>query len=556
AEINGSTLVLTYNEALDGLSDPSGTAFTVNVNGSPVTVSSANANGSTVTLTLSSAVQPSDTVTVNYTVPGTNPIQDTAGNDAGSFSGRSVTNNSTDTQAPVLQTAEINGSTLVLTYNEALDGLSDPSGTAFTVNVNGSPVTVSSANANGSTVTLTLSSAVVSSDTVTVSYAPPGTSPIQDTAGNDAGSFSGRSVDNFTANISPVFTSAANPSVIENSTTVTTVVATDADGDTLSYFIAGGVDAALFSIDENTGELSFATAPDFEIPGDNGGDNVYNVSVTVSDGNEGGSVTQDLSISVVDASNGVTDFDNDNRPDIVWRRASTGQTNIWFTDGQKKLGGGPAGDTVSNPDWTTVGVGDFDKDGKRDDIIWRNTADGRNTVWFMDGINKVGSMALDPVTNTDWQIQGVGDFDHRDYTDDIVWRNQSTGKTIVWTMDGTTKTGTVDFGTVSTDWRVQGVGDFEANNFVDDLVWRNYATGQNVIWTTDGQQKTGSFTLDNAPLNWEIEGVGDLDGDGTVDDLLWYNESTYKAVSWFIDNGTRVNSSVVEASTAGWDAVI
>ncbi|MGP1384444.1 MAG: DUF4347 domain-containing protein, partial [Thainema sp.] len=65
AEIDGTTLVLTYDEALDGISDPDGTAFIVNVNGSPVTVSSADANGSTVTLTLSSAVQPSDTVTVN-----------------------------------------------------------------------------------------------------------------------------------------------------------------------------------------------------------------------------------------------------------------------------------------------------------------------------------------------------------------------------------------------------------------------------------------------------------------------------------------------------------
>ncbi|NBD19260.1 DUF4347 domain-containing protein [Aquabacterium fontiphilum] len=88
----------------------------------------------------------------------------------------------------------------------------------------------------------------------------------------------------------PVITSnggGANAAVAinENTTAVTTVTATDADGlGALNYSISGGADAALFSIHATTGVLRFIAAPDFEVPQDAGGNNVYDVEVTVSDG--------------------------------------------------------------------------------------------------------------------------------------------------------------------------------------------------------------------------------------------------------------------------------
>lgn len=356
-------------------------------------------------------------------------------------------------------------------------------------------------------------------------------------------------------NEAPEFTSANAVTVREGRTNVFTVAATDAEGDTLTYSISGGDDESFFSIDSATGTLRFATAPDFELPLDAGTNNVYEVEVTVDDGNEGLS-TQSISITVEDVNN-VTDFNNDDLPDIVWRNTSKGLTNIWFTDGSTKLDGGPAGDTIANPSWVTLGVGDFDHDGKRDDILWRNISNGSNVVWFMDGTNKVGNAPLPSVTNTAWEIQGVGDFDHSGHIDDILWRNQTTGQTTVWTMDGSTQTGIINFGVVGSAWRAQGVGDFEANGHIDDIVWRNYKTGQTLIWETDGAQRTDSVALsDIAPVTWEIEGVSDLDGDGVVDDLLWLNESNYKAVSWFIDNGAKTGNAVVSSAGGGWDAVI
>ena len=84
-------------------------------------------------------------------------------------------------------------------------------------------------------------------------------------------------------NEAPVVTSAATVSVEENQTATFTATATDVDGDTLTYTLAGA-DAALFTIDAATGAVSFLAAPDFETPGDADGDNVFDVTVTASDG--------------------------------------------------------------------------------------------------------------------------------------------------------------------------------------------------------------------------------------------------------------------------------
>ena len=71
----------------------------------------------------------------------------------------------------------------------------------------------------------------------------------------------------------------ASRSVAENTTYVTTVTATDLEGDTLAYSISGGADAAFFSLTGSPGVLAFIVPPDFEKPKDSGADNTYEVVV-------------------------------------------------------------------------------------------------------------------------------------------------------------------------------------------------------------------------------------------------------------------------------------
>lgn len=99
----------------------------------------------------------------------------------------------------------------------------------------------------------------------------------------------------------PSLDAPATVSVAENTTDVTLLTAADLDGDELSFSISGGDDAALFSIDETSGALSFKNAPDFETPLDTGADNSYSVAVSVEDSN-GGQTTEQLSVTVTDDS--------------------------------------------------------------------------------------------------------------------------------------------------------------------------------------------------------------------------------------------------------------
>jgi hypothetical protein len=92
--------------------------------------------------------------------------------------------------------------------------------------------------------------------------------------------------------------------VAENTTAVTTATATDIDLQPLAFSLAG-VDAGRFSIDSVTGVLTFNPAPNFEVPGDSGGNNVYNVTVVVSDG-AGGTDSQALTVTVTDANDAPT----------------------------------------------------------------------------------------------------------------------------------------------------------------------------------------------------------------------------------------------------------
>ena len=94
ATVDGTTLKLKYGEALNTTA-PAATAYGVKVDGgsatNPSTVSIA---GDTVTLTLGTAVTIGQSVTLTYTKPATNPVQDTGGAEARSFTDQDVTNQS------------------------------------------------------------------------------------------------------------------------------------------------------------------------------------------------------------------------------------------------------------------------------------------------------------------------------------------------------------------------------------------------------------------------------------------------------------------------------
>ncbi|MDV6029055.1 MAG: DUF4347 domain-containing protein [Phycisphaera sp. RhM] len=115
----------------------------------------------------------------------------------------------------------------------------------------------------------------------------------------------------YTPNSAPTITSngagaTAAVNAAENGTAVTTVTAVDGDvpAQTLTYSIIGGLDSTKFAIDSSSGVLTFVSAPNFESPTDNGGNNVYDVTVQVSDGID--TDTQAIAVTVTDVNESPT----------------------------------------------------------------------------------------------------------------------------------------------------------------------------------------------------------------------------------------------------------
>lgn len=98
------------------------------------------------------------------------------------------------------------------------------------------------------------------------------------------------------ANAAPAFTSSTSTSVTENTSgTVYVVSASDPNGDPVTFSIAGGADAAAFSL--SGANLAFNAAPNFEKYADANRDNVFEVTLEATDG-RGGTASQSVRITL------------------------------------------------------------------------------------------------------------------------------------------------------------------------------------------------------------------------------------------------------------------
>jgi len=98
------------------------------------------------------------------------------------------------------------------------------------------------------------------------------------------------------ANESPLFSVSSSQTYVENSGVSISVAASDQDASSSIAYSLSGLDASKFSI-SSSGALSFASAPDYENPSDNGSNNVFNVSISASDGSSSSSVSLVISLS-------------------------------------------------------------------------------------------------------------------------------------------------------------------------------------------------------------------------------------------------------------------
>lgn len=190
-------------------------------------------------------------------------------------------------------------------------------------------------------------------------------------------------------------------------------------------------------------------------------------------------------------------------------------------------------------------TGDFDGNG-RSDLIWRNETTGQTAIWLMNGTTFSSGTTV--MNNAAWRPALLGDF-NGDGKSDIVWRNDSTGQSSVWLMSGTQIIGSA---TLVNDlaWRPTHVGDFDGNGS-QDLVWYNAVTGRTSIWLMNGKSMAsgGSVAFDGG-AGWMVTHVADVDGDGKAD-LVARNEGSGATGIWRM-NGLSVLSAAGVMADRAW----
>jgi hypothetical protein len=96
----------------------------------------------------------------------------------------------------------------------------------------------------------------------------------------------------------PIFSSPNTVTLIEGTTSVITIKATD--NNKVSYTLTTGDDSAKFTIQKESGELSFKTAPKYSNPTDKDKNNQYIVNITATDKAKN-SASMLLTVSVIDS---------------------------------------------------------------------------------------------------------------------------------------------------------------------------------------------------------------------------------------------------------------
>ncbi len=176
----------------------------------------------------------------------------------------------------------------------------------------------------------------------------------------------------------------------------------------------------------------------------------------------------------------------DNAENVTWKNkvgnltGNTGGFNsiVWYAPDMYALGAWVDGTDewvgISNgfggSEWSLVGCGDFDGDGKDSVIMAYNNGQFFYTVGIGEDVKSLGGADW----SNGWEVRAIGDF-AGDGKDDIVLFHKDFGS-MVMLVDGNAdnykNVGQLDAG----DWFVVGAGDYNGDQ-KDDLLVRQYSTG-------------------------------------------------------------------------------
>jgi hypothetical protein len=198
----------------------------------------------------------------------------------------------------------------------------------------------------------------------------------------------------------------------------------------------------------------------------------------------------------------------DNSSNVDWRNCvgnlTGGAANsiVWFAPELSALGAWTDGtdNWVSlsgsfNKDWTLVGCGDFNGDGK-DSVLMSY---GGGQIFYSADLN--GSTAqLGSLNWSGWTVRAIGDF-AGDSKDDVVLFHKDSGSMVMLkngNADNYASIGQLD----PKDWFVAGCGDYNGDG-TDDLLVRQYSTGM-LGYYSNGDQSKWNVLGYGVDMKWTV----------------------------------------------------
>ena len=236
---DGLKIHLTYDEILDNDSLPTNKDFSVKtMDEKKAVIDGLEIKGDNLVITLATPLADGESIMLSYT-PGTNPVQDQAGNSAKGISQIEITQQSEklDNIAPVLQSATLNTATLELSYDKQLQEDSLPSDKDFSLFLNEKLVTkaIKSITITGEKLIIILNSPVTSQDKLILSYTP-GKIALQDLAGNRVPEIKGTVVKNITPTVINDLRFAEQWALLSNNIDTTTNIAVSVGIDAVNAY--------------------------------------------------------------------------------------------------------------------------------------------------------------------------------------------------------------------------------------------------------------------------------------------------------------------------------
>ncbi len=344
------------------------------------------------------------------------------------------------------------------------------------------------------------------------------------------------------------FSSGTTASAVENQTAAYDADVRNSNGDLITFSLSGE-DAALFEIDDRRGVLTFIAEPDFETPGDTDGDNVYDVVITATVGDQ--TISQNVAITVTNEPSEPVDLNTLTPPQgFVVQRAD--------------VLNGATGNAVSS-------AGDVNGDGFDDIIVgaYRSadggSASGRAYVVYGDATG--ADVNLDALTSAQgFFIQGeesgdfagnsvssAGDVNGDGFDDVIVGAARADNGGRAYVIYGGETVTDIDLSTLTSDqgFIIQGdqrgdrlgvsvssAGDINGDGFEDLIIGAYYSdaagtnagqayviyggsSGANInlgdLQPAQGFVIQGDAEYDRAGIS--VSSAGDVNGDG-FDDLI------------------------------------